>query len=171
MALDRSFEPDPQMKGTYYRRLEDIPRALAKFEVTALPVNSAAQFVVYYFGAEKLAKAIVGINDDKPAETAFARHVSVDPPKTKDAARNMKLKISEDELDALFKPQRHLKQPSSAITIRNRLSHDFGPTQVSHIRQHAPRLVPIMVKFIGDDIDPVLRHLRTLWAASQSARP
>jgi hypothetical protein len=41
---------------------------------------------------------------------------------------------------------------------------------VSHIRQHAPRLVPIMVKFIGDDIDLVLKHLRTLWAASQSAR-
>ena len=112
MALDRSFEPDPQMKGSYYRRLEDITRALDKFEVTALPVNSAAQFVVYYFGAEKLAKAIVGINDDKPAETAFSRHVSVDPPKTKDAARNMKLKISEDELDALFKPQR---QPQAAV--------------------------------------------------------
>jgi hypothetical protein len=42
---------------------------------------------------------------------------------------------------------------------------------VSHIRQHAPRLVPIMVKFIGDDIDPVLGHLRALWAASQSRRP
>jgi hypothetical protein len=56
MALDRSFEPDPQMKGSYYRRLEDIRCALAKFEVTALPPNSPAQFVAYYFGAEKLAK-------------------------------------------------------------------------------------------------------------------
>ena len=82
----------------------------------------------------------------------------------------MKLTISGPELDALFKPQSdRIKQPSSAITIRNRLSHDFGPTQVNHIRQHAPRLIPIMVKFIAD-IDAVLNHLRERWAASQ-ARP
>jgi hypothetical protein len=169
MALDWSFEPNPDLKGSYYRRLEDIRCALAKFEVTALPPNSPAQFVAYYFGAEKLAKAIVGINKALPAENAIRRNV--DHEDTKFAAREMKLKISQADLDALFEPQSRLPQPSSAITIRNRLSHDFGPTQVGHIRQHAPRLVPIMVKFIGDDIDPVLRHLRTLWAASQSARP
>ena len=169
MALDWSFEPNPDLKGSYYRRLEDIPRALAKFEVTALPPNSPAQFVAYYFGAEKLAKAIVGINKLQAAKNAFGRKVNRE--ETKSAARDMKLKISQADLDALFEPQSGLPEPSSAITIRNRLSHDFGPTQVSHIRQHAPRLVPIMVKFIGDDIDPVLRHLRTLWAASQSARP
>jgi len=74
----------------------------------------------------------------------------------------MRLKVSEADLDALFEHQTHAPQPSSAITIRNRLSHDFGPTQVSHIRQHAPRLIPVMVKFIGD-IDRVLEHLRALW--------
>ena len=169
MALDWSFEPDPALKGSYYRRLEDIPLALAKFEVTTLPANSPAQFIAYYFGAEKLAKAIVGINKALSAKNAFGRHVSVKLPETIAAAHDMKLKISEPELDALFEPQWHLKQPSSAITIRNRLPHDFGPSQVSHIRQHAPRLVSIMVKFIGDDIDPVLEHLRTLWAASQTS--
>lgn len=169
MALDWSFEPDPTLKGSYYRRLEDIPLALAKFEVTTLPANSPAQFVAYYFGAEKLAKAIVGINDNQSAAKAFHRGVGVKLPETKSAARNVRLRISEAELDALFEHQRESKQPSSAITIRNRLSHDFGPAQVSHIRQHAPRLVPIMAKFI-DDIDPVLKHLRAVWVASQ-ARP
>ena len=167
MALDWSFEPAPALKGSYYRRLEDIPRALDRFEVTALPPNSPAQFVAYYFGAEKLAKAIVGINDKQPAAVAFHQRVGVRLPETKSAARNMGLSISEADLDALFEHQRHLQQPSSAITIRNRLSHDFGPTQVSHIRQHAPRLVPIMAKFIGD-IDPVLKHLRAMWVASQT---
>jgi hypothetical protein len=75
----------------------------------------------------------------------------------------MKLKISEPGLDALFEHQWQRKQPTSAITIRNRLSHDFGPTQVWHIHQHAPRLIPIMVTFIGD-IDRVLKHLHALWA-------
>ena len=169
MALDWSFEPDPDLKGSYYRRLEDIPEALAKFDVTTLPANSPAQFVAYYFGAEKLAKAIVGINKARSAQRAFGRHVSVKLPETKFAALNMRLKVSEADLDALFEHQMHLPQPSSAVTIRNRLSHDFGPTQVSHIRQHAPRLIPIMVKFIGN-IDPVLEHLRERWRASQ-ARP
>ena len=167
MALDRSFEPDPNLKGSYCRRLQDIPLALAKFDVTALPANSPAQFVAYYFGAEKMAKAIVGIHKARSAKNAFGRFVSVKLPETKSAARNMSLKIEEADLDALFEHQTHHPQPSSAITIRNRLSHDFGPTQVSHIRQHAPRLIPIMVKFIRD-IDPVLEHLRERWAASQA---
>ena len=72
MALDWSFEPDPDLKGSYYRRLEDIPNALAKFDVTALPANSPAQFVAYYFGAEKLAKAIVGINGGPTSEDCFS---------------------------------------------------------------------------------------------------
>jgi hypothetical protein len=167
MALDWSFEPNPDLGGSYYRRLEDISRALGKFEVTALPANSPAQFVAYYFGAEKLAKAIVGINGDQPAKDAFHHRVGVKLLETKSAAHDMKLNVLEAELDALFEPQWHLKQPSSAITIRNRLSHDFGPTQVSHIRQHAPRLIPIMVKFITNS-DEVLRHLRALWAASRA---
>ena len=166
MALDWSFEPDPQMKGTYYRRLQDIPRALARFEVMALPPNSAAQFVPYFFGAEKMAKAIVGINGDQPAEDAFRPSVRVKLPDTKSAAHAMKLKVSMAELDALFEHQGQLKRPSSAITIRNRLFHDFGPTQVRHVREHAPQLIPIMVKFIGD-VDRVLKHLRKRWAASQ----
>jgi hypothetical protein len=94
MTLDPSFEPDPDLGGSYYRRLEDIPRALTKFEVTALPANSPAQFVAYYFGAEKLAKAMVGISKARSVKKAFGRNVSVDHQATKSAARLMKLKIS-----------------------------------------------------------------------------
>src|SRR5258707_2858162 len=98
MALDWSFEPDPALKGSYYRRLEDIRRALDKFEVTALPDNSPAQFVAYYFGAEKLAKAIVGINKARSAKSAFRQKVNHEY--TKSAARDMKLQISQADLDA-----------------------------------------------------------------------
>ena len=108
---------------------------------------------------EKLAKAIVGINYRQPPKVAFRRHVGVRLPATKKAAHSMKLGITDVELDALFSNE----QPTSAIKIRNGLSHDFGPTRVIHIRHHAPRLVPIMVRFI-EDIDLVLKHLRALWA-------
>jgi len=168
MALDWSFQPDPDLKGSYYRRLEDIPRALTKFEVTALPANSPAQFVAYYFGAEKLAKAIAGIHLAVPAEDAFDG-VGVRPDKIKSAVEPMGLHISDADIDALFVRDEDTKQPDTAREIRNRLFHDFGPTQVCHVRKHAARLMPIMVRFIHDDIDPVLRHLRTLWAASTKA--
>ena len=70
-------------------------------------------------------------------------------------------------IDTLFVRDKDTKQPDAAREIRDRLFHDFGPTQVKHIRQHAERLTPIMVKFIRDDIDPVLKHLRVLWATSR----
>ena len=160
-ALDPSFAPDPDLKGSYYRRLEDVRRALDSFGTKALPANSPAQFVAYYFGAEKLAKAIVGINKVRLPKSAFRQ--PVDLAETKAAARDLKLQISQTELDALFEHQTRVSQPSSAITIRNRLTHDFGPTQVWHIHQHAPRLVLIMIRFIAN-IDLALQHLRTEWA-------
>lgn len=88
MALHWSFEPHPKKKGSYYRKLEDITRALAKFEVTALPPNSPAQFVAYYFGAEKLAKAIAGIFGRVAAEEAF-EFVAVKRDKIKSAVEPM----------------------------------------------------------------------------------
>ncbi|MBB4256035.1 MULTISPECIES: hypothetical protein [unclassified Bradyrhizobium] len=63
-----------------------------------------------------------------------------------------------------------LPASAGAREIRNRLGHDFGPTQLDHIRQHAPRLIPIMIKFIHNDITPVLEQLRILWTTS-NARP
>jgi hypothetical protein len=38
---------------------------------------------------------------------------------------------------------------------------------VCHVRQHAPRLIPLMVGFIGD-VDNVLAYLRALSADENS---
>ena len=160
--LDWSFRPDPNLKGSYYRRIADIPRALAGFEVRKLPPNCPAQFVAYYFGAEKLGKAIAGILGLVPADEAF-EYVAVEPEKVKGAVAPMQLHISDTAIDALFVRDDATKQPDTAREIRNRLFHDFGPTQVCHVRKHAPRLIPLMVGLIGD-IDNVLAYLRGLRA-------
>jgi hypothetical protein len=164
--LDWSFRPDPKVKGSYYRWIADIPRALAEFEVRKLPPSSPAQFVTYYFGAEKLAKAIAGIAGLVPADKAF-EYVAVDPKKVKAAAGLMRLHTSGAAINALFLRDKQAKQPDTACEIRNRLFHDFGPTQVCHVRQHAPRLIPLMVGFIGD-VDNVLAYLRALSADENS---
>ena len=160
MMLDPSFEPNLDLKGSYYRRVDDIRDALNRFGVSALLPNAPALFVAYYFGVEKPAKAIVGIKFRQPPKAAFRR--PVDLPATKKAADCMKLEITDAELDALFDNE----QPTSAIKIRDGLSHDFGPTRVIHVNQHAPRLIPIMVRFIAD-IDLVLEHLHAVWAAEK----
>jgi len=159
MALDWSFEPAPDLKGGYHRRIEDVWRALDKFAAKQLPQNSPAQFIVYYFAAEKLAKSIVGIFNRKPAEEAY-NFVPVHPPTLKTAAELMSLQISAMTIDALFQKERGSSTPRTAREIRDRLFHDFGPTQVSHVKTHATRLVPLMVRFITDDVEPVLKHLR-----------
>jgi len=159
MALDWSFTPDPNLKGSYYRRVEDIGRALGQFGTAQLPSNSPAQFLAYYFGAEKLARAVIGIMNDRPAKEAFLPRYKPGPAPLKEAAEKMGLGISRVSIDALFEPQPLAEDPTTAREIRNRLFHDFGPTQVGHIRKHAPHLVPLMVEFIRET-EAVLAYLR-----------
>ena len=64
-VTDASLKPDPMRKGSYYRRIEDIGRALDKLGVADLP--PAPKFVAYYFGCEKLAHGGVGIVSSRPA--------------------------------------------------------------------------------------------------------
>ena len=59
----------------------------------SLPPNTPALFVAYYFGVEKLAKAIVGINNRQPPEVAFDR--PVDLPATKKPDNYAKLEITD----------------------------------------------------------------------------
>src|SRR5438067_8259421 len=58
-----------KVKGTYFRRITDIQLALDSFGVDRL--SAPAKFVVYYWGCEKLGKAIVGIASGKPASVQF----------------------------------------------------------------------------------------------------
>src|SRR5258706_13900945 len=58
-----------KVKGTYFRRINDIQLALDKFGADQL--SAPAKFVAYYWGCEKLEKAIVGIASERPASEQF----------------------------------------------------------------------------------------------------
>lgn len=62
--IDPSLKPDPTRKGSFYRRIEDIDRALKTLGVPSLP--AAPKFVAYFFASEKLAHGVVGIVDQRP---------------------------------------------------------------------------------------------------------
>ena len=167
--LHWTFSINPRAKGTYRRRLADIAKALTKFEIEKLPANSAAQFVAHYFGCEKLAKGIVGIVRQISAGTAY--NEDIDPAKIEEAADKLKLTISKKELALLFATQaRSNKTPSVARAIRDRIFHDFGPTNVDHAVKHAPILIPIMKKFL-DCERQMQDHLRWLNGSRQIEDP
>ncbi len=67
--MDISFKPDSSLKGSYYRRIEDIQRALEKLHINSLSIEM--QFLTYYFGCEKLARGVTGIHKKQPAIKAY----------------------------------------------------------------------------------------------------
>ena len=58
--MDWTFDPDPKRKGTYYRKIDDIQRGLNELSADSLP--EPARFIALYFGCEKLAKLVIGID-------------------------------------------------------------------------------------------------------------
>lgn len=154
--MDPSLKPDPDRKGSYYRRIEDIDRALKKLEAASLP--KAVQFATYYFACEKLARGIVGIHLRRSATEAYRhsttkKYLNLD--NIKSAAAALKLSISPDDLEylfATFSKQNLLPASqcnSSARVLRNKLGHDLGPSNIEKILNHADFIIPRMNKFLA----------------------
>jgi len=114
-------------------------------------------FLVYYFGCEKIARGLVGIHARLPATKAYRHGASLQFNDIKVAAVALGLPISEKDLEWLFADfnQQHLLRPptpdwnNSARYLRNILTHDFGPSNVTRIAKHAPFHNPKMNLFLG----------------------
>ena len=153
--MDPSLKPDPHRKGSYYRRIQDIKRALEKLDVQHLPPT--IQFLAYYFACEKLARGIVGIHLCLAATKAYRHNTKVCLPKIRAAATALSLSIPSDDLDYLFadfNEQGVLRSVSSscnssARVLRNTLGHDFGPSNVANVSTHAGFLIPKMIDFLA----------------------
>jgi len=152
--MDSSLKPDPRQKGSYYRRIEDVARALESLQTDKL--SETTLFLVYYFGCEKIARGIVGIHGKLPATKAYHHNTRLRLEDIKAAAVALSLSVSQEELDWLFADfnQQNLLRPptndwsSSARYLRNILSHDFGPSNVARIAKHAPFHNPKMKLFL-----------------------
>ena len=146
--LDWTFSISPRIKGTYSRRLSDVRLATGKFATAKLPNDSAARFLGYYFGCEKLAKAILGIARLWPAEKAFHHKTLLDLEQLKTAVKKLRIAISDEDLTKIFGTQPVPTKPTFGREIRNRLIHDFGPSNVDYAKVGAKTLTPIMKKFL-----------------------
>jgi hypothetical protein len=150
-----TLKPDggDKYKGSYYRRIEDIEKGLAKISKYKLP--EGGQFLFLYYGCEKLAKCIVGISEEWDAEEAANRSLIL--PDLKAAASGMKLPVTDRELDALLETT----GKKSARHWRNEIVHNFGPSNVSNIVKHGAKLNAPMRKFLDACTPAVLKYLKT----------
>jgi len=158
--IDPSFKPDPGRKGSYYRRIEDIQRALDELQAAQLP--DAPKFLTYFFGCEKLAQGIVGIHLGRAATAQYRPSVRLGLAEIKAAAAALKLAVNPPDLDDLFADHQMrslLGGNPSARVLRNTLSHDFGPSNVKLVKAHTPTLLPKMLSFLGCT-KTVLAHLQ-----------
>jgi hypothetical protein len=165
--IDTSLKPDPHRKGSYYRRIEDIGRALETLGVAGLP--PAPKFVAYFFGCEKLAYGIVGIASNRPAHSQYGHRSRLDLNNIRKATSAMKLRIPVAELDWIFADikEQHLLvgglSVASARVLRNNLTHDFGPSNAGKLVRSSPVLIPMMERFLSCS-DDVLAYLQANFA-------
>ena len=119
-------------------------------------LSEAMLFLVLYFGCEKIARGLVGIQARLPAAKAYRHGQPIQLKDIKAAAAGLGLSVLEQDLDWLFADfnQQHLLRTTSELInsarhLRNNLTHDFGPTSVARIAKHAPFLNPKMSGFLG----------------------
>ena len=153
--MDPSLKPDPKRKGSYYRRIEDIDRALKKMGADRLP--KVVQFATYYFACEKLARGIVGIHSQCSANDAYQHRKYLRLNDIRLAAKALTLSISIDDLNWLFSDfsekdllrEYNTQYNSSARVLRNTLGHDFGPSNIDLVLHHVDFLIPKMSNFLA----------------------
>ena len=131
----------PKLKGGYYRRVKDIPRALKEANVVNLPAE--VQFLFLYFGCEKLGLGIIGVDAKLASEDAYGRGKFVLLPQLKASAAALNISISASELDSIFGNSK-----SSARELRHSIVHDIGPSNIKNVRAHCTSYIPTMQKFL-----------------------
>jgi hypothetical protein len=150
-----SLKPDPLRKGSYYRRLEDVGRGLQSLQVGGL--SAPLRFFADYFACEKIARALIGIHARLPASKAYRHGKPLSLAEVKVAAAALALPISVDSLQWLFadwNEQDLLTAPAPGVShsaryLRNRVTHDFGPTHIAMVVAHAPHLHAKLQAFLA----------------------
>jgi hypothetical protein len=151
--MDPSLKPDPLRKGSYYRRIADVSYALESLRVGAL--SETMRFFAYYFGCEKIARGLVGIHVQRPATEVYHHKHRLKLKDIKAAAVALQLNVSQSDLDWLFADfnEQDILQTTGSYTnsaryLRNRVTHDFGPSNVARVAKHAPFHNPRMEAFL-----------------------
>ena len=150
----QSLKALPKLKGGYYRRIKDIDRALERGEIAFNNLPPVVQFLFLFFGCEKLALAILGIDARYASDDAYGRGQFVKLRELKRSVAAMGVSVSPAELDAIFGPS-----DTSARELRHQIVHDFGPSNVKKADDHCQSHNQTMRKFL-DCIEEIHEYQR-----------
>jgi len=148
----------------YSRRIADIKPGLEKLDVANSP-NEAIRFLGYFFGCEKLATAMVGIQQKLPVGQAFRRGFQLKLEDVMCAVSEFRIAGLDRDIDSLFGSDGYsasqrtpVLEKLSARELRHKVVHHFGPTHVEFILKREPFFTPIMRNFLAYDLH-VLRYV------------
>jgi hypothetical protein len=147
------LKPDGGKKGSYFRRIDDIKKGLQKIDASKLP--SGGRFLFLYYGCEKLGKGIVGIHEKWKAEAAY--EMTLELSELKSAVKALNLPTTDAELDNLFLSSKN----TSARYWRNKIVHDFGPSNVANVLKNSVALNRQMHDFLDGCTPAILKYLKT----------
>jgi hypothetical protein len=153
--LDWTFDPtDPCRKGTYLRKIDDISKGLEALRAENLP--EPVRFMTLYFGCEKLAKMMIGINLRRSATDPGDRKLHILELYT--AVEDLKIAFTAQQVERLFRTGRDDLTVVAGRALRDRLTHDFGPTQVQRMEEQTSELTPLARIFLSraGDVQNVL---------------
>jgi hypothetical protein len=151
-SMHWSLKPG-DIKGSYYRRLEDIKKGLEKIDSYNMPPGG--KFLFLYYGCEKLGKGIVGISNEWAARDAYKPERSLHLDHLKPAVKRLNLGISNTTLEELFGNAK-----TSARHWRNEIAHNFGPSNVENVVKESATKNKKMHDFLEAYTRPVLAYLK-----------
>ena len=149
-----TLKPDPDRKGSYHRRLDDIKKGLKAVDKSNMPIGG--KFLFLYYGCEKLGKGIVGIAPEWAADDAYGEDRSLHLHELKPAAKKLNLGIPDATLDLLFTRS----DKKSPRYWRNEIAHNFGPSNVDNVVKHSATMNKTMHDFLKTYTPPVLAYLK-----------
>lgn len=153
--LKSHLKPDPERKGSYLRRMNDNLEALAAVKVDSL--HPGLQLVLYYAAAEKLSRAIVGIQKQHHnSNTVFTRRHRIELAAIQSASTTLGISPSSPDLAWIFADPSHdpplplgpKTASQSARSVRNLLTHDFGPSNLELLAREGKYLTPKLKAFV-----------------------
>lgn len=126
-------------------------------------IHPALQLVNYFWAAEKVQRAIIGIagkqHDSNAARCAFHTFYKPSLEHTLDARDTLNLSITKEELTWLFAKENSSDEASLPVTPstatssarrwRNKLTHDLGPSHILLLTKEGEFLTPLLKKFLG----------------------
>ena len=107
-----------------------------------------SRFLLHYFSCEAAARLLRGVKSGLPPSRALSSKKPVHVEAVKAAARQFKLGVREQTIEAIFKAGSATSQTISARQFRDAIAHQMSERHIVKVKQRAPQLTKDMQSFL-----------------------